>query len=1029
MSKKNNAKKSDSDVMVMDAHTKHKKQGKKLNILLVLLSILLIGSISILTYLFVRSENAKIDAKNALSQQVDVGNANVVSYVTGYERVVQIFRGNLLEFMAIAIILIAGFIFLVFFLYKDHKKRKYHKQHFNKSHHNEPKPDKIHTISKYQAPWENIWLLLGGVLVVAVVGILVLRISQASTDISQNLTNLEASALEEQGYRQISSSAGFSLIYNYNLLNATAQTAQGTQSIGTKEELAKIADYTIVDITPSDTDTASISGTNSAQSSDLKFETSTSKNFFESAKNQYGNLSQVELTIKHFAPQNDPNNFVEKTKQSEIEISGVKYQSVEYKVINTEYVTTTDTITQYVTVINNQPFSISLRESSLSIPSQVQLLRNVISTIKYGSVEDLSRKTSIRLSNTALAATEPVENDTQAESSILSQSTTNVPKTLINDTALQVVAKNQPTVVRVGTNTCMNIDLLLPNGQVGYTAKGACNAVIGSGSIISSDGYISTNGHVISDIPEKVLQTYLSLNTDSANLKAYLQYLLDTGVLTKPQLEALIRQIAAGNKQAIEKFLTTTTKISPDKYKTSSVERKFVIQLSNDPIKAVVDKTAISIPTNDTKVSAKLIDKDFDDQTLRQAKIANIKELKTSDVAILKLDSGSNYPVSTLGSLSEENKSSSSNSSESVLVTAMGFPGFIDGGLTTKKETTIPSATQGKVLGFENIADNKYRLIATNVPAAQGNSGGPAFAEDGSIIGLVTYVDQSVNTKEGTESFATSSILRDVNDVKALLSKNNITLNTSSSVDSTWDQGIEQFSNAHYKSANQLFAKAKAEYPANYLATQLSSVADAKIAAGLDVPEISPVVTIVVVLFVLIILVGLIIVIIKTVSHHKKTKSLPPLPEQTSTTNPVGPSTVVAASEDTAQVPAGTQVGDTPNVYQPAPPVPPVSPSTTVNAGGGFQPAISTLPPSPPTVADRPAQISPISTDIPTQQAPSEQLASNPNTPPTSSATPSIGNSNIIDTTESSTTQQAPADTPEIGLVDSGTNSQPPASQ
>jgi len=1004
-SKKNSHNQYDTNDSNVDLHAKHKKRGRKLNIALVTLSVLLLVSISVLTYLFVRVENAKIDAKNALQQQVEVGNANVVSYVTTYERFVQIFQSNKLEFLAIILISIMGIVFLSVSLYRDRKKRKYHKQHYKKVHHNKSIPDKIHTVDRYRAPWQNIWLLLGGVLVVAVVGILVLRISRASTEIAQNTTNIEASTLEQQGFRQINSSVGFSLIYNFNLLDAKAMITGQSKPVSTQEELAKISDYTTVVIEPSASDTDSLTSNNTSPTSDLMLNTSTDKEFFTSAKNQFGNLGQVELAIRYFAPKQDANNFVEKVGQSEVDISGVKYQEVIYKVVNTEYVTTTDTLTQYITVQNNQPFVISVRQSSRSVPSQVQLLKNVISTIKYGHTDQPNNPTTVNKPNTALAATE--QGGAEPDSSVLSQTTTNVPKTLINDTALQVVAKNQPTVVRVGTTTCMNIDLLLPNGQVGYSAKNACNAVIGSGSIISSDGYISTNGHVVSDIPEQILQTYLSLNTDSANIRAYLQYLLDAGVLTRPQLEALVRQISAGNKQALEKFLTTTTKISPDKYKTSSVNRSFVIQLSNDPIKAELDKTTISIPTSDTKVSAQLIDKDFDEQTLRQAQIANIKELKTSDVAILKLDSGSNYPISNLGAL-DEGKDSKSNSStaNAPLVTAMGFPGFVDGGLTTKKQTTIPSATQGKVLGFENNTDNKYRLISTNVPAAQGNSGGPAFAEDGSIIGLVTYVDQSFNAKAGTENFATSSILRDVNDVKTLLSKNNITLNTNSSVDSTWDEGIEKFSNAHYKSANQLFAKAKAEYPANYLATQLSSVADAKIAAGLDVPEISPLVTVGAIVFVLVLLVGLIIVIIKTIKHHNKTKTMSPPVQpgidssQFVTDNNTIPvpglnntAVITAGNDTTSENSAQTAVQDpsniTSNVYQPTAPAtatvnnPAVTPSNITNSSSSPVPTPQSLP-------EKPTQVSPMPSDI---SAPNSMANSNIQTNTQANAIPNTSES------------------------------------
>lgn len=90
------------------------------------------------------------------------------------------------------------------------------------------------------------------------------------------------------------------------------------------------------------------------------------------------------------------------------------------------------------------------------------------------------------------------------------------------------------------------------------------------------------------------------------------------------------------------------------------------------------------------------------------------------------------FPVVTLGSVNSVKPGDR--------VVAVGYPAFVDGGLMTEKHKTVPAVTRGKVNYIGPASSySSYILIQTSVPIAGGNSGGPAFNDDGEQIGLNTY--------------------------------------------------------------------------------------------------------------------------------------------------------------------------------------------------------------------------------------------------------------------------------------------------
>jgi serine protease Do len=221
----------------------------------------------------------------------------------------------------------------------------------------------------------------------------------------------------------------------------------------------------------------------------------------------------------------------------------------------------------------------------------------------------------------------------------------------------------------------------------------------GSGFIVTPDGYVVTNAHVVSIRPAQIIpQVIIDLiSTD-------LQQIFGQVDLRVEEQHILANALSNyyGNNTRITQELTVLnviTRFSPS------------------------DAGGIA----ENKIPAQLV----------QGAIGSPSPGK--DVAIIKID-GQNLPTLPLGD------ERSLNSLDNVVV--IGFPGAVSTSPHFGQTGIEPSVLTGEFSGFQTTVGG-WRAIQVSAPIAPGNSGGPALDTSGSVIGLATFgtVDPSTGQR------------------------------------------------------------------------------------------------------------------------------------------------------------------------------------------------------------------------------------------------------------------------------------------
>lgn len=366
-----------------------------------------------------------------------------------------------------------------------------------------------------------------------------------------------------------------------------------------------------------------------------------------------------------------------------------------------------------------------------------------------------------------------------------------------------------PAVVKIFNVYCMDIQT---QGKLYLTD--ACSASTGSGFFISSDGYIASNGHVVAESPKDIVinhAVYALIDGD----QRYFSYLAQVAGLTDADLAG-----AKDENDALDIAVDKLYEIPDSTFTATNNVSNLLVNLNDKQpdTKELVAKTkARSEYAGDENIKrAELVASDY-------RLLDGITKFHASDVAIIKIE-GQNYPIVKLGNISEATQGSN--------LTILGFPGNAsNNGIIDATQSKV-TLTTGKVSSVKNATGSDKKLIETDTTIGHGNSGGPAFSDSGSVVGIATYTADGAGKGDGTFNY-----IRDVKDMIDLAGSSSVSLQATSKTQVEWQKGIAAFHTAHYSKAVKSFDKVKQLYPQHPTVNDFIANSQQKIANGEDVKD------------------------------------------------------------------------------------------------------------------------------------------------------------------------------------------------
>ena len=384
----------------------------------------------------------------------------------------------------------------------------------------------------------------------------------------------------------------------------------------------------------------------------------------------------------------------------------------------------------------------------------------------------------------------------------------NTLENLDTDSIINVVARNQIATVRIASARCADIKYTADNGAW-LQIQNACAGGIGSGSIITNNGHVATNGHVVEWSTDTLFSSAMSQAGEDL-WKLYFEFVINAGYISRADLASLAAKAQEGSADAIAIIFSLINKVPAHNIQVANDESDYVVQTSSDPIRIDGTYARYKWVTTSTNYSAKKIDSEVNMKSLR-LDINN----KETDVAILKIEG--NFPAVELGD--------STLLDSGDRLTAIGFPAVVDDGLNTKKEKTVPTVTQGNLQ--QTVLDGGgHKLFLMSTMIASGNSGGPAFDSKGKQVGINTYGGgRCEDDKKGNSCFG-KGIARDISDLKAMAKKNNVAISADGELTKLWKDGLAQFDKGKYSKAKDYFSELNRLYPQNYLVAKLLKISE-----------------------------------------------------------------------------------------------------------------------------------------------------------------------------------------------------------
>jgi S1-C subfamily serine protease len=331
---------------------------------------------------------------------------------------------------------------------------------------------------------------------------------------------------------------------------------------------------------------------------------------------------------------------------------------------------------------------------------------------------------------------------------------------------------------------CKDIDKYMMKGTE-VVKKDLDALMIGSGFIITPDGYLVTNCHVV-DENDQVTQENFAMQAFEEIIEADLRSFEETTNHT------LTEEESTAFREANAWYFSQTLEVG-------DIDKTFKI------IMGITGKEGKIVPVT---LDAKLIIKG--------------EPIPGKDVAILKLPGNKEYPTTRIG---DDKKMRVGEQ-----VYALGYPGVATfHPLISEESIAEATLTRGIVSARKTMRDG-WQVIQTDVAITHGNSGGPVFNDKGEVIGLATFGssdEERGQEVQGMNFIVPTTVVQEFikeKGIKPAMSKTSL----------LFEQGLEFFHKGWYKKALEKFRQVKklnATYP--FVDTYLNDTSD-NLQKGLD---------------------------------------------------------------------------------------------------------------------------------------------------------------------------------------------------